>query len=100
MSPTRAEQAEKTRQAVLDTARKLSLEHDATSLQLIADTMGVTKANVYRRHHRGSTKGRVAADRAVPAKSDVEATYQPCRPATTPAGSAPRNNGVNGASNR
>lgn len=49
MSPTRAEQAEKTRQAVLTTARKLFLEHgfDATSLQLIADTMGVTKANVY-----------------------------------------------------
>jgi AcrR family transcriptional regulator len=49
MSPTRAEQAEKTRQAVLETARNLFLEHgfDATSLQLIADTMGVTKANVY-----------------------------------------------------
>lgn len=49
MSPTRAEQAEKTRQAVLDTARRLFVEHgyDATSLQLIADTMGVTKANVY-----------------------------------------------------
>ncbi|MCA2228354.1 TetR/AcrR family transcriptional regulator [Nonomuraea aurantiaca] len=49
MSPTRAEQAEKTRKAVLDTARRLFVEHgfDATSLQLIADTMGVTKANVY-----------------------------------------------------
>jgi len=49
MSPTRAEQAEKTRQAVLETARNLFLEHgfDATSLQRIADTMGVTKANVY-----------------------------------------------------
>ena len=49
MSPTRAEQAEKTRQAVLDTARRLFVEHgfDATSLQMIADTMGVTKANVY-----------------------------------------------------
>ena len=46
---TRAAQAERTRQAVLDTARLLFLEHgfDATSLQLIADTMGVTKANVY-----------------------------------------------------
>ncbi|WP_372665850.1 TetR/AcrR family transcriptional regulator [Amycolatopsis kentuckyensis] len=34
---------------MLDTARKLFLEHgfDATSLQHIADTMGVTKANVY-----------------------------------------------------
>lgn len=46
---TRAAQAERTRQAVLDTARNLFLEHgfDATSLQHIADTMGVTKANVY-----------------------------------------------------
>jgi AcrR family transcriptional regulator len=49
MPTTRAAQAEKTRQAVLDTARRLFLEYgyDATSLQLIADTMGVTKANVY-----------------------------------------------------
>ncbi|MEV8612062.1 TetR/AcrR family transcriptional regulator [Amycolatopsis sp. NPDC051373] len=49
MSPTRAEQAEKTRRAVLATAQELFAEHgfDATSLQLIADTMGVTKANVY-----------------------------------------------------
>ncbi|TDV48832.1 TetR/AcrR family transcriptional regulator [Actinophytocola oryzae] len=49
MSPTRAEQAEKTRKTVLETARRLFIEHgfDATSLQLIADTMGVTKANVY-----------------------------------------------------
>jgi AcrR family transcriptional regulator len=49
VAAVRAAQAEKTRQAVLDTARKLFLEHgfDATSLQQIADTMGVTKANVY-----------------------------------------------------
>jgi AcrR family transcriptional regulator len=49
VSPTRAEQAEKTRLAVLETARRLFIEHgfDATSLQTIADTMGVTKANVY-----------------------------------------------------
>jgi len=47
--PTRAEQAEKTRQLVLRTARELFVQHgfDATSLQMIADTMGVTKANVY-----------------------------------------------------
>ena len=45
----RAEQAGKTRQAVLETSRKLFLEHgfDATSLQQIADTTGVAKANVY-----------------------------------------------------
>lgn len=49
MSPIRAEQAERTRRAVLGTAKRLFAEHgfDATSLQLIADTMGVTKANVY-----------------------------------------------------
>jgi AcrR family transcriptional regulator len=49
MAAVRAAQAERTRQAVLDTARVLFLEHgfDATSLQLIADTMGVAKANVY-----------------------------------------------------
>ncbi|QRP47160.1 TetR/AcrR family transcriptional regulator [Amycolatopsis sp. FDAARGOS 1241] len=49
MSPTRAEQAAQTRRTVLDTARRLFAEqgYDATSLQLIADTMGVTKANVY-----------------------------------------------------
>lgn len=53
MSPTRAEQAEKTRQAVLDTARRLFADHgfDATSLQMIADSMGVTKANVYYYFH-------------------------------------------------
>jgi AcrR family transcriptional regulator len=46
---TRADQAERTRRTVLDTARRLFLEHgfDATSLQSIADAMGVTKANVY-----------------------------------------------------
>jgi AcrR family transcriptional regulator len=49
MSPTRAEQAEKTRAAVLETARRLFHHHgyDATSLQQIADAMGVRKANVY-----------------------------------------------------
>ncbi|MFC0434774.1 TetR/AcrR family transcriptional regulator [Kutzneria buriramensis] len=49
MASSRAEQAERTRAAVLDTARRLFAERgfDATSLQLIADTMGVQKANVY-----------------------------------------------------
>ena len=49
MSPTRAEQAESTRRAVLATAERLFVTHgfDATSLQLIADTLGVTKAGVY-----------------------------------------------------
>lgn len=46
---TRAEQAQRTRQGVLDTARRLFAEKGfaATSLQQIADTLGVTKANVY-----------------------------------------------------
>jgi AcrR family transcriptional regulator len=46
---TRAQQAEQTKRAVLSTAQRLFLEHgyDATSLQMIADAMGVTKANVY-----------------------------------------------------
>ncbi|NEA31458.1 helix-turn-helix domain-containing protein [Streptomyces sp. SID13031] len=45
----RAEQAEQTRAKVVTTARRLFSEqgYDGTSLQLIADTMGVTKANVY-----------------------------------------------------
>jgi AcrR family transcriptional regulator len=49
MSTTRAEQAEQTRDEVLRTARRLFAErgYDGTSLQQIADTMGVTKANVY-----------------------------------------------------
>jgi AcrR family transcriptional regulator len=46
---TRAEQAQRTRQAVLDTARHLFADRGfaGTSLQDIADAMGVRKANVY-----------------------------------------------------
>jgi AcrR family transcriptional regulator len=46
---TRAAQAEQTRQHILDTAQRLFAEHgyDATSLQMIADEMGLTKAAVY-----------------------------------------------------
>jgi AcrR family transcriptional regulator len=49
MAPTRAEQAQKTRKTILATSRRQFHEHgyDATSLQQIADAMGVTKANVY-----------------------------------------------------
>jgi AcrR family transcriptional regulator len=49
MASTRAEQAQHTRDEVLRTARRLFAEHgyDATSLQQIANTMGVAKANVY-----------------------------------------------------
>ncbi|MFC4585492.1 TetR/AcrR family transcriptional regulator [Sphaerisporangium corydalis] len=53
MASTRAEQAEKTRRTLLDTAQRLFAEHgyDATSLQMIADAMDVTKANVYYYFH-------------------------------------------------
>ncbi len=49
MTTKRTLQAQQTRQAVLDTARRLFAErgYDATSLQEIADAMGVRKANVY-----------------------------------------------------
>jgi len=46
---TRAAQAERTRQQILETATRLFTElgYDATSLQMIADEMGLTKAAVY-----------------------------------------------------
>jgi AcrR family transcriptional regulator len=46
---TRAAQAEQTRQQILETAQRLFVErgYDATSLQMIADEMGLTKAAVY-----------------------------------------------------
>jgi AcrR family transcriptional regulator len=46
---TRAAQAERTRQQILETAQRLFTEHgyDATSLQMIADELGLTKAAVY-----------------------------------------------------
>ena len=46
---SRAVQAERTRQQILETARRLFAErgYDATSLQMIADEMGLTKAAVY-----------------------------------------------------
>ena len=45
----RAVQAERTRQQILETAQRLFAElgYDATSLQMIADEMGLTKAAVY-----------------------------------------------------
>ena len=46
---TRAAQAERTRQQILETAERLFVDrgYDATSLQMIADEMGLTKAAVY-----------------------------------------------------
>jgi len=53
---TRAVQAERTRQQILETAQRLftDLGYDATSLQMIADEMGLTKAAVYY-HFRAKT---------------------------------------------
>jgi AcrR family transcriptional regulator len=50
---SRALQAEHTRQQILETAQHLFAEHgyDATSLQMIADEMGLTKAAVYYHFH-------------------------------------------------
>src|SRR6266704_4931567 len=46
---SRAAQAERTRQQIVETAQRLfvDLGYDATSLQMIADEMGLTKAAVY-----------------------------------------------------
>jgi AcrR family transcriptional regulator len=46
---TRAAQAEQTRALILETAQRLfgELGYDATSLQMIADELGLTKAAVY-----------------------------------------------------
>jgi AcrR family transcriptional regulator len=53
---TRAAQAEQTRQQILETAQRLfnELGYDATSLQRIADEMGLTKAAVYYHFHAKS----------------------------------------------
>lgn len=49
MTTSRAQQAAQTRRTIVQTARCLFAErgYDATSLQQIADAMGVQKANVY-----------------------------------------------------
>ena len=53
---TRAAQAERTRQQILETAHRLFAElgYTATSLQMIADELGLTKAAVYY-HFRAKT---------------------------------------------
>jgi AcrR family transcriptional regulator len=53
---TRAAQAERTRQQILETAQRLFTElgYDATSLQMIADELGLTKAAVYYHFHAKS----------------------------------------------
>ncbi len=53
---TRAAQAEATRAQILETAQRLFAElgYDATSLQMIADELGLTKAAVYYYFHAKS----------------------------------------------
>src|ERR1700751_4599818 len=53
---SRAVQAEQTRRQILETAQRLFAEHgyDATSLQMIADELGLTKAAVYYHFHAKS----------------------------------------------
>ena len=61
---TRALQAERTRQQILATAQRLFAErgYDATSLQMIADELGLTKAAVYY-HFRAKNEILLAAMR-------------------------------------
>jgi AcrR family transcriptional regulator len=61
---SRAVQAERTRQQILETAQRLFAErgYDATSLQMIADEMGLTKAAVYY-HFRAKNEILLAAMR-------------------------------------
>ena len=69
---TRTVQAERTRQQILDTAQRLFAErgYDATSLQMIADELGLTKAAVYY-HFRAKTDILYAAMR--PGTDRIEA---------------------------
>jgi AcrR family transcriptional regulator len=62
---SRAAQAERTRQQILATAQRLfaDLGYDATSLQMIADEMGLTKAALYY-HFR--TKGEILHEAMLP----------------------------------
>jgi AcrR family transcriptional regulator len=69
---TRAVQAEQTKQQILETAQRLFAElgYDATSLQMIADEMGLTKAAVYY-HFRA--KGDILQAAMLPGIRRVEA---------------------------
>jgi AcrR family transcriptional regulator len=62
---TRADQARQTRQRILDTASRLFSEHsyEGTTLQQIADEMGVTKAAVY---YHFPTKAEIFTEIVVP----------------------------------
>jgi len=67
---TRVAQARRTRQRVIDTAGRLFADrgYDGTSLQLIADEMGMTKAAVY---HHFPTKADILQAISEPARETV-----------------------------
>jgi AcrR family transcriptional regulator len=71
---TRAEQAERTRQRILETAQRLFAEqsYDAVSLQMIADAMDVAKANVYYYFH---TKAEILGAITEPAVAAMTALF-------------------------
>jgi AcrR family transcriptional regulator len=68
---SRADQARRTRQQILDTAVQLFAErgYDATSLQMIADRMGVTKAAVY---YHFPAKSDIVQAISLPVAEDLE----------------------------
>jgi AcrR family transcriptional regulator len=72
---SRAAQAERTRQQILETAQRLfaDLGYDATSLQMIADEMGLTKAAVYY-HFR--TKNEILHEAMLPGIMRLKALLQ------------------------
>ena len=69
---SRAVQAEQTRQQILETARRLfgDIGYEATSIQMIADEMSLTKAAVYY-HFRAKADIRHAL--MLPGKQRIEA---------------------------
>jgi AcrR family transcriptional regulator len=72
---SRAAQAERTKQQILATAQRLfaDLGYDATSLQMIADEMGLTKAAVYY-HFR--TKSEMLHEAMLPGMQRLKALLQ------------------------
>jgi AcrR family transcriptional regulator len=71
---SRAKQAERTRQLILDTAAGLFAGegYDAVSLQMIADAVGISKANVYYYFH---TKTEIVAAITAPTLSAMNALF-------------------------
>jgi AcrR family transcriptional regulator len=86
---TRSEQAARTRQAVLDTARRLFFTrgYAETSLQDIADELGVVKANVY---YYFRTKDSLIAELLAERVRELEALLDEVEGLTDPDGRAMR----------